>query len=93
MKKYVKKPVVIEAVQWTGINPSEIKEFAGEAANIEYYDVAYEAGAGPMVADVTIHTLEGDMKANKGDYIIKGVKGEFYPCREDIFLQTYDAVD
>lgn len=93
MKKYIKKPVEIEAVQWTGINPQEIKDFAGESANIEYYDGAYEAGAGPMIATVTIHTLEGDMKANKGDYIIKGVKGEFYPCREDIFLQTYDAVN
>lgn len=93
MKKYRKKPVEIEAVQWTGINPSEIKEFVGDAANVEYYDAAYEAGAGPIVVTITIHTLEGDMKANKGDYIIKGVKGEFYPCKPDIFEQTYDAVD
>ena len=59
---------------------------------IEYYDAAYEAGAGPMKATVTIHTLEGDVKANRGDYIIKGVKGEFYPCRQDIFEQTYEEV-
>jgi hypothetical protein len=45
-----------------------------------------------MTATVTIHTLEGDMKANHGDYIIKGVKGEFYPCRQDIFEQTYEEV-
>lgn len=93
MKKYRKKPVEIEAVQWEGLNPTEIKEFAGDNVEIEYYDAAYEAGAGPVVATVTIHTLEGDIKANKGDYIIKGVKGEFYPCKPDIFLQTYDAVD
>ena len=93
MKKYRKKPIEIEAVQWNGINPTEIKEFAGDNVEIEYYDAAYEAGAGPLVATVTIHTPEGDMKANKGDYIIKGVKCEFYPCREDIFLRTYDVVD
>ena len=92
MKKYIKKPVEIEAVQWTGLNPTEIKEFAGDNVGIEYYDAAYEAGAGPMTATVTIHTLEGDMKANHGDYIIKGVKGEFYPCRQDIFEQTYEEV-
>lgn len=92
-KKYIKKPVEIEAVQWNGHNPTEIKEFAGDSVKIEYYDAAYEVGAGPVIVTVTIHTLEGDMKANKGDYIIKGVKGEFYPCREDIFLQTYDALD
>lgn len=83
MKKYIKKPVEIEAVQWNGFNPTEVKEFAEDNVEIEYYDAAYEAGAGPVVATVTIHTLEGDMKANKGDYIIKGVKGEFYPCRKE----------
>ena len=92
MKKYVKKPVEIEAMQWTGFNPTEIKEFAGDNVEIKYYDAAYEAGAGPMMATITIHTLEGDMKANHGDYIIKGVKGEFYPCRQDIFEQTYEEV-
>ena len=45
-----------------------------------------------MTATITIHTLEGDMKAKQGDYIIKGVKGEFYPCRKDIFEQTYEEI-
>jgi hypothetical protein len=54
MKKYIKKPVEIEAVQWTGLNPTEIKEFAGDNVEIEYYDAAYEAGAGPMTATITI---------------------------------------
>jgi hypothetical protein len=43
--------------------------------------------------EIVIHTLEGDMKANRGDYIIKEVKGEFYPCRQDIFEQTYEEVE
>lgn len=93
MKKYRKKPVEIEAVQWTGFNPTEIKNFAGESAEIEHYTAAYEAGAGPIVTTIIIHTLEGDMKVNNGDYIIKGVKGEFYPCRKDIFEQTYDEIN
>ena len=92
MKKYRKIPVEIEALQWTGLNPSEMEAFVGESAKIEYSTAAYEAGAGPMVATLVIHTLEGDMKANNGDYIIKGVKGEFYPCRQDIFEQTYEEV-
>lgn len=92
MKKYRKKPVEIEAVQFSGYNPGEIKEFAGESCMVEYYDVAYQAGAEPMRVCVTIHTLEGDMKVSPGDYVIKGVKGEFYPCRPDIFEATYEAI-
>jgi len=46
----------------------------------------------PVPADVYIETLEGDMSVSKGDYIIKGVKGEFYPCKPDIFNETYEAV-
>ena len=41
---------------------------------------------------ITVHTLEGDMVANEGDYIIKGIKGEFYPCKPDIFKETYEEV-
>lgn len=90
--KYRKKPVIIEAVQWNGINLTELKEFVGDSLKYEYYDAAYKAGVAPPVIDVTIHTLEGDMKAEKGDYIIKGVKGEFYPCKPDIFEQTYELL-
>lgn len=77
--KFRKKPVVIEAVLFNGYNPGEIKDFAGDSCTVDYYDAAYQAGAGPMRACVTIHTLEGNMKVNSGDYVIKGVKGEFYP--------------
>lgn len=91
--KYRKKPVVIDAIQWTGLNPDEIKEFVGKNCNIEYYDAAYEAGVMGIIATLTIHTLEGDMRADKGDYIIKGVKGEFYPCKPDVFEQTYEKAE
>lgn len=77
--KYRKKPVVIEAVRFIGSNYKEIREFIGENA---------------LCSDlsIVIPTLEGDMVAQKGDYIIKGVQGEFYPCKPDIFEQTYEEV-
>jgi hypothetical protein len=76
--KFRKKPVVIEAVQWTGDNSMEMQEFLGEHWENPYPDV------------LAIHTLEGYHQAQKGDWIIKGVKGEFYPCKPDIFEQTYE---
>lgn len=93
VKKFRKKPVVIEAIKWTGFNPHDIADFAGDACEIEYYDAAYEAGAGPMYAYIKIHTLEGDMKVSVGDYVIKGVQGEFYPCKPDIFEETYEEIE
>ena len=72
-KKYRKKPVIIEAIQWTGKNLSEIDNFMG--GTVENKGTT-----------LIIHTLEGDMKANIGDYIIKGVNGEFYPCKSDLFV-------
>lgn len=93
---YRKKPVIIEAVQWTGSNPCEIQEFAGSAAKITKYAPAID-DAGVFVGfversrlELSIQTLEGEMKAAIGDYIIKGVNGEFYPCKEEIFEKTYD---
>jgi hypothetical protein len=80
MAKYRKKPVVIEAVQWTGNNPEAISEFCGDF-------VSWPEG-NPQFA-----TLEGDLYAREGDWIIKGVKGEFYPCKPDIFAATYEAVE
>lgn len=78
-KKYRKKPVIIEAIQWTGKNLSEIDNFMG--GTIENKGTT-----------IVIHTLEGDMEASIGDYIIKGVNGEFYPCKPDIFAKTYEEV-
>ena len=79
IKKYRKKPVTIEAIQWTGTNLSEIDNFMG--ATVENKGKT-----------LVIHTLEGDMEASIGDYIIKGVNGEFYPCKPDIFAETYEGV-
>lgn len=90
--KFRKKPVIIEAVQFSGYNPTEIKRFVGDSCVVEHNDVAYQAGAEPMTVHVFIHTLEGDMIVSPGDYVIKGVKGEFYPCKPDIFEQTYEPI-
>lgn len=78
--KYRKKPVVIEAVQWTGNNHAEMCEFIDP----EVFEIIPRVG-------LVIHTLEGDHHASPGDYIIKGVNGEFYPCKPDIFAKTYEA--
>jgi hypothetical protein len=79
MTKYKKKPVVIEAIRFIGSNYEEIREFIGQ--NTLCSDLS-----------IVISTLEGDMVAQKGDYIIKGVQGEFYPCKPDIFEETYEVV-
>lgn len=80
MPKYTKKPVEIEAEQWTGENVKEILNFCTTC-------FSYERGGEAVLA---IATLEGTMTASKGDMIIKGVQGEFYACKKDIFDMTYD---
>lgn len=80
IKKYKKKPIIIEALQWTG-NISEMEEFCPIAKLVGIIDIT-----------LCIPTLEGDHRATEGDYIIKGVKGEFYPCKPDIFHMTYDEL-
>lgn len=93
MNRYVKKPIAIEAVKWKGFNNDEIKDFAGDSVKIEVIrEGDADNGISPSV-DCSIETLEGVMKANVGDYIIKGVNGEFYPCKQDIFEKTYDKAD
>lgn len=98
MKKYRKKPVVIEAIKWTGYhddathqyhmgNAKEIVSWADGDISIDWtYD---PSGDFAMVID----TLEGKMHVSPGDYIIKGIKGEFYPCKPDIFALTYEDAD
>ena len=93
MPKYRKKPVVIEAVHYTGLNRDEIEEFVGKELKQELEsETAYVAGQGPPQFSLTIETLEGNHKAMPMDWIIKGVEGEFYPCKPDIFEKTYDKV-
>ena len=87
--KFVKKPIPIEAVQWTGDNRAEIANFCPKA-HFEYYDTAWEVGKAGVVVQLYIKTLEGDMRAQQGDWIIKGIHGEFYPCAKDIFEESYE---
>lgn len=83
--KYRKKPVLIEAVLWNGVEVSEVTDWISKALQNE---------AITRYGDkVVIKTLEGDMIASPGDYIIKGVKGELYPCKPDIFESTYEMVE
>ena len=93
MNRYVKKPIAVEAVKWKGFNNHEIEDFAGDSVKIEVIREGDADNGIPPSVDCSIETLEGVMKANVGDYIIKGVNGEFYPCKQDIFEKTYDKVD
>lgn len=95
IKKYKKKPVVIEAIQWNGSNDTEVMLFVGEElkASKPPYKMEYDKDIPNDAYYMTIPTLEGDMKASKLDFIIKGVSGEFYPCKPDIFEQTYEIVN
>ena len=83
--KYKTKPCEIEAVKWTGSNTVEISKFTGIPLN--------EISSAPFVANLIIHTLEGDMRANEGDFIIKGLNDEFYPCKPDIFHKKYELTN
>ena len=80
--KFRKKPVVIDAVEWKGDNFIEVDNFI---------TIPHETF--PSQGIVKIPTLEGIMEAGMGDYIIKGVNGEFYPCKPDIFEKTYEIVE
>ena len=93
MPKYRKKPVVVEAVRWTGSNLEEIRNFVGSdliEECVELFDI--KRTLKEILVDIAIDTLEGTMRVDYGDYIIKGVQGEFYPCKPDIFLATYEEV-
>lgn len=99
VKKYRKKPVVIEALQWTGRNWTEVCVFCVDLVKANGASgepvLAFDGRRvdAPELNRVLIRTLEGVMEAKAGDYIIKGVKGEFYPCRADIFAATYEEVE
>ena len=92
MARYRKKPIVIEAVQYDGLNAAEVDEFTGKKLERDIIDAAYQAGVAPPVMRLIIPTLEGDMLASPGDWIIKGISGEYYPCKPDIFAKTYDPI-
>jgi hypothetical protein len=86
MAKFRKKPVVIDAVRWMSDMASweELKILVSESGTILLWNVPSQT--------LIIPTLEGEMAANNGDWIIKGIKGELYPCKPDIFDKTYEPV-
>ena len=84
MAQYRKKPVVIEAIQINSQTEQEISIWSSGAV--------YPSPSLPGEYWL-VKTLEGVMTANPGDYIIKGVKGEFYPCKPDIFEETYEKLN
>jgi hypothetical protein len=84
-EKWRKKPVVIEAMQLTATNSGAVAEWCGGV-------LRGGPSGGSRGGSVLIHTIEGDMLASVGSYIIRGVKGEFYPCKPDIFAATYERV-
>ncbi len=87
--KFRKKPVVIEAEQLTRENLSRLSDWCGGT----WADLYGRGDRGEDISNVAIATLEGAMRANLGDWIIKGVKGEFYPCKNEIFEATYEPVE
>ena len=97
MNKYRKKPVEIEAVKWTGDNHREMFNFLG-GEDYKSTDYMFAIGTNFYIdwtkieGGLIIKTLEGEHIATIGDYIIKGVKGEYYPCKPDIFEITYEKI-
>lgn len=93
-QRYRKKPVKVEAIRFDGTFDSymEIAEWAAEHGSLNVNIREYGDGEGDHT-HLMVHTLEGAMRGEPGDYIIRGVQGEFYPCKPDIFEQTYEAVE
>jgi hypothetical protein len=86
MPRFRKRPVEIEAIQYTGDNYFQVWDWALQKNGAKVAEMGF--------ADtLVIMTLEGTMRASPGDWIIKGVDGEFYPCKPDIFAKTYDPLD
>ncbi len=92
---FTKKPVTIAAIQWTGKNLREVIAFtdASPGTRTTHAGMAWEAYTDLVARDgLKIYTLEGTMLASPGDWIIRGVKGEMYPCKDEIFRLTYEPV-
>jgi hypothetical protein len=82
--KFKKEPIVIDAIQFTGLNPYKIERWINEPNTLSIS----RSDDGNWL--LRINTLEGAMYARPGDWVIKGVAGEFYPCRKDVFEKTYE---
>lgn len=83
MRRFRKKPIVIEAVRFTGRNYQTVFDFIGDGA----------VGKHSSSGRIYLPTLEGTMEVSPGDWVIRGVKGEYYPCKPDIFETSYEPVE
>ena len=92
VKKYRRKPIILEAVRWTEDNTDEVLDFG--QGKIKYKRYKYCPNGRDIVYGEELHieTLEGTLIASKGDYIIKEIRGEFYPCKPDVFEKIYEEV-
>ncbi len=86
--KFRKKPVIVDAWQWNGTTLEDAKDFCKKNGLPDFHIGSYGYGTG-----LVIPTLEGNHLAIKGDWIIRGVEGEYYPCKPDIFEKTYEPVE
>ena len=94
--RYTKKPVTVEAIQYTGANLREVLDFTGKHPRWGEWFKSFEDYEAHVCSDrgvFKVLTLEGTMEALPGDWIIRGVKGEHYPCKPDIFAATYTRAD
>ena len=85
IKRYKTKPCEIEAIEWNGSNFEEVSNFASGKVYMELLFGTEDYG-------LVVATLEGYMTASIGDFIIKGLRGEFYPCKPDVFHKKYEEV-
>ena len=85
IKRYRTKPCEIEAIEWNGSNFEEVSNFASGKVHMELLFSTKDYG-------LVVDTLEGYMIASIGDFIIKGLRGEFYPCKPDVFHKKYEEV-
>jgi hypothetical protein len=90
--RFRKKPVEVEAVRYDGGNSEAVLAFMGGPRQAEVTEGTIPGPGRGISPALVIHTLEGNMTASVGDWIIRGVRGEFYPCKPDIFAATYEAV-
>ena len=102
VKRYITKPCEIVAVEWTGNNIKEVLVFMGKIPSVDYYPSngfdefrfrEWIYNQTDLNNRIVINTLEGDMKASIGDFIIKGLRGEFYPCKPDVFNKKYEVIE
>lgn len=92
-RRFRKRPVEVAAVRYVGGNAVEIVAFIGGPDRARVVERQLPGPGRGMHPGIAIHTLEGTMVASLGDWIIRGVQGEFYPCKPGIFAATYEPVE